>query len=166
MTRTVGLSGAAFVFAYLAASLVTGQNNVWLGNLAQLVPPLAYALGSRWLARQCTGQVRVFWNLNAIHAVTWASGQAVWTYYDVGAGGVPLVSPSDPVFFVSSVPLAAALYGRPDREQPRWVFDIAVLDIILIALFATFIYLFFIVLDRAHPRNRPRITRTSRSSST
>ena len=40
----------------------------------------------------------------------------------------PIVSPTDPIFFAASIPLAAALYGRPDRDRPRWLFDIVVLD--------------------------------------
>ena len=52
-----------------------------------------------WRGR-CRGQVRVFWNLNAVHAVMWAIGQAVWTYLDLfAAGGVPVVTPTDPLFF-------------------------------------------------------------------
>ncbi|MEJ7666441.1 MAG: hypothetical protein WKG07_46465 [Hymenobacter sp.] len=62
-----------------------------------------------WLARQCRGQVRVFWNPNAVHTLTWAIGQAVWTYRDpFAAGGVPVVTPTDPLFFASSLPIAAA----------------------------------------------------------
>jgi signal transduction histidine kinase/ActR/RegA family two-component response regulator len=75
----------------------------------------------------------------------WAFGQVVWTYYDVTAGGVPVISPTDPLFFVASIPLAAALYGRPERDRPRWLFDIVLLDIILIALFSAFLYIYFIV---------------------
>jgi signal transduction histidine kinase/ActR/RegA family two-component response regulator len=145
MSRTVAIAGGAFLLVFAVAAVLTGQRNVWLGDLSQLVPPLASAAVSVRLARQCTGQVRVFWNLNAIHAVTWAIGQGVWTYSDIAGGGVPVVSPSDPVFFASSIPLAAALYGRPDRDRPRWLFDIVLLDIVLIALFAAFLYLYFIV---------------------
>jgi signal transduction histidine kinase/CheY-like chemotaxis protein len=146
MVRTVGLTGAAFLFLYAVASLVTGQDVVALGDFAQLVPPLAYAAITLWLARRCRGQVRIFWNLNAVHGVMWAIGQAVWTYYDLAvAGGVPVISPTDPLFFVSSIPLAAALYGRPERDRPRWLFDIVLLDIVLIALFSAFIYIYFVV---------------------
>jgi signal transduction histidine kinase/ActR/RegA family two-component response regulator len=145
MSRPVALAGTGFLIAFAVAAVLTGQRNLWFGNLAQLVPPLAFAAISVLVARQCAGQVRVFWNLNAIHAVTWATGQAVWTYSDIAGGGVPIVSPSDPVFFMSSIPLAAALYGRPDRDRPRWLFDIVLLDIVLIALFAAFLYLYFIV---------------------
>ena len=43
------------------------------------------------------------------------------------------------------MPIAAALYGRPERDRPRWLFDIVVLDLVLIALFAAFLYIYFIV---------------------
>ncbi|MEO8679171.1 MAG: ATP-binding protein [Vicinamibacterales bacterium] len=145
MTRLVGLAGAAYLILYAVASLVTGQRNLWLGDLAQLVPPLAYAALAAALARRCRGQVRVFWNLNAVHGVIWAAGQVVWTYYDVVLGSVPVISPTDPIFFVSSVPLAAALYGRPERDRPRWLFDIVLLDLVLIALFSAFVYIYFVV---------------------
>ncbi len=145
MFRAVGQAGAAFLFLYAAASVATGQQFVALGNLAQMVPPLAYAGGTFWLARLSRGQVRVFWNLHAVHGLMWAGGQAVWTYYDSFRGGVPVISPTDPLFFVSSIPLAAALYGRPERDRPRWLFDIVLLDLVLIALFSAFVYIYFVV---------------------
>jgi signal transduction histidine kinase/ActR/RegA family two-component response regulator len=145
MVRKVGLAGAAFLILYAVASVATGQQHTALGDLAQLIPPLVYAGFTIWLARQSRSQVRVFWNLNAIHAVTWATGQVVWTYYDLFRGGVPAISPTDPLFFVSSIPLAAALYGRPERDRPRWLFDIVLLDLVLIALFSAFVYIYFVV---------------------
>ena len=54
--------------------------------------PLVYAAVTIVLARRSRGQVRVFWNLNAAHGVMWAAGQAVWTYYDLFRGGVPVIS--------------------------------------------------------------------------
>jgi signal transduction histidine kinase/CheY-like chemotaxis protein len=145
MVRTVSIAGAAFLLLYALASLATGQDAVALGDLAQLLPPLAYAGFTTWLARQSRGQARTFWKLNAVHALMWAMGQATWTYFDVFAGGVPVISATDPLFFMSGIPLAAALYGRPERDRPRWLFDIVLLDLILIALFAAFIYIYFVV---------------------
>ena len=145
MVRKVGIAGGAFLLLYAVLSVATGQRNVALGDIAQLIPPLAFGVFTLWLARQCRGQVRVFWNLNAAHAFMWASGQAVWTYLDLfTAGGVPVVTPTDPLFFASSLPIAAALYGRPERDRPRWLFDIVALDLVLIALFASFLYIYFI----------------------
>ncbi len=145
MIRTVGLAGAGFILLYAVLSVLTGQRLVALGDVAQLVPPLAYAALTFVLARKCRGQVRLFWNLNAIHGVMWAAGQVVWTYYDLVGGGVPVISPTDPLFFASSIPLAAALYGRPERDRPRWLFDIVLLDLVLIALFWAFVYIYFVV---------------------
>lgn len=145
MARTIGLAGGGVLLAYAILSILTGQQIVALGDFAQMVPPLAFAALTRTLARRCRGQVRVFWNLNTIHGVVWAIAQAVWTYYDVFAGGVPVMSPSDPIFFVSCIPLAAALYGRPEHDRPRWQFDIVLLDLVLIALFAAFVYIYFVV---------------------
>lgn len=145
MIRTVGLAGAGFILLYGVLSVLTGQQVVALGDLAQLIPPLAFAAFTFWLARRCRGQVRIFWNLNAVHGLMWAAGQVVWTYYDLVHGGVPVISPTDPLFFASSVPLAAALYGRPERDRPRWLFDIVLLDLVLIALFSAFVYLYFVV---------------------
>ena len=145
MVRTAGIAGGGFLLVYAALSLVTGQQVAAIGDLAQLVPPLGYGALTLWLARRCRGQVRVFWQLNAVHALMWAIGQAVWTYLDLFGGGVPVISPTDPLFFISSIPLAAALYGRPERDQPRWLFDIVLLDLVLIALFSAFIYIYFVV---------------------
>ena len=145
MVRTVSLAGGGVLLAYAILSMLTGQPGAVFGDLAQLIPPLGYAVLTRMLARRCRGQVRVFWNLNAIHAVVWAAGQGVWTYYDMIGSGVPVMSLSDPIFFVSCIPLAAALYGRPEHDRPRWQFDIVLLDLVLIALFAAFVYIYFVV---------------------
>jgi signal transduction histidine kinase/CheY-like chemotaxis protein len=145
MIRKVGLAGAGFILLYAILSVLTGQRHVALGDLAQLIPPLAFAALTFALARRCRGQVRIFWNLNAAHGVLWAFGQAVWTYYDLVYGRVPVISPTDPLFFASSIPLAAALYGRPERNRPRWLFDIVLLDLVLIALFSAFVYIYFVV---------------------
>src|SRR5688500_19600135 len=142
MVRIVSLAGAAFLLLYALASLATGQDLVALGDLA---PPLTYAGFTTWLARQSRGQARTFWKLNAVHALMWAMGQATWTYYDVFAGSVPVISATDPLFFMSSIPLAAALYGRPERDRPRWLVDIVLLDLVLIALFSAFVYIYFVV---------------------
>jgi signal transduction histidine kinase/CheY-like chemotaxis protein len=145
MVREAGIAGAVFLVGYAALSVATGQNSRAVGDAAQLLPPLAYAGFTLWLARRCRGQVRAFWNMNAAHGLVWGAGQALWTYIDLFGQGVPVVSPTDPIFFVSSIPLAAALYGRPERDRPRWLFDIVLLDLILIALFAAFIYTYFVV---------------------
>lgn len=145
MVRTVGLAGAAFLFVYTVLSLATGQRLVLVGDIAQLIPPFAYAAFALWLARRSRGQVRVFWTMNAAHGVLWGSGQLLWTYIDVAGQGVTVVAPPDPIFFVSSIPLAAALYGRPEHERPRWLFEIVLLDLLLIALFAAFLFTYFVV---------------------
>ena len=145
MVRKAGLAGAAFLFLFTIAAVVTGQQLPALGDLARIIPPLVYAAFTMWLAQQSRGQVRVFWNLNAVHGVLWAIGQVVWIYYALIRGGVPVYSPTDPLFFVSSIPLAAALYGRPERDRPRWLVDIVLLDLVLIALFSAFVYIYFVV---------------------
>jgi signal transduction histidine kinase/CheY-like chemotaxis protein len=145
MTRRFGLASAFYLAGFVLLSLATGQSNVWVGDLSQLLPPLGFALMALLVARRSSGQAQVFWSLNAAHGVLWAIGQGVWTYYDVVAGGVPIISATDPIFFLASLPLAAALYGRPERNRPRWLFDILRLDIVLIALFATFTYFYFVM---------------------
>ena len=145
MTRTVGLASVLYLAGFVLLSLATRQSNVWVGDLSQLIPPLGFAAIAWLVARRSRGQAQVFWFLNAAHGVLWAIGQGVWTYYDVVVGGVPIISATDPIFFLASLPLAAALYGRPERNRPRWLFDILRLDIVLIALFATFTYLYFVM---------------------
>jgi signal transduction histidine kinase/CheY-like chemotaxis protein len=145
MVRRVGIAAALFLLVYAVFSIATGQRLAALGDIALLIPPFAYAAFTMWLAQRSRGQVRAFWNMNAAHGVLWGSGQALWTYIDLSGRAVPVVSPTDPIFFVSSIPLAAALYGRPERDRPRWLFDIVLLDLILIALFAAFLYTYFVV---------------------
>ena len=145
LTRIVARAGGGFLLTYAIASLATGQQVAWLGNVAQLVPPLGFAWLAMRMARHSEGPVSIFWQLNAAHGLIWAAGQGVWTYHALLYGAVPTISPTDPIFFASSILIAAALYGRPDRDRPRWLSDIVVLDIVLIALFSVFLYIYFIV---------------------
>ena len=145
MLRRVGIAAAAFLIGYAVLSVATGQRLAALGDVAQLIPPFAFAAFTLWLADRSRGQARVFWNMNAAHGILWGSGQALWTYINLFGPAAPVVSPTDPIFFISSIPLAAALYGRPERDRPRWLFDIVVLDLILIALFGAFVYTYFVV---------------------
>src|SRR5688500_12261218 len=99
LTRIVGPASGGYILAFAVASLLTGPQQVWVGDFAQMVPPVGYAVLCFAVAHQCTGQVRVFWNLNAVDAVMWTAGQAVWTDFDVVKGSVPVISPTDPIFF-------------------------------------------------------------------
>jgi hypothetical protein len=67
MVRKVGMAGAVFLLVYAGLSLATGQRLAALGDIAQLIPPIVYGVFTLWLARRSRGQVRVFWNLNAVH---------------------------------------------------------------------------------------------------
>ncbi|MDP1571393.1 MAG: ATP-binding protein [Vicinamibacterales bacterium] len=145
LVRVTALAASGYLALYVAVSLATGQRVGLLGDLAQLVPPLAYLGLSLSVAGRSRGQARAFWQLNAAHAGLWTVGQVVWTYYAAIDGEVPVISPTDPIFFAAAIPMAAALYGRPDRDRPRWLFDIVVLDIVLFALFAAFLYIYFVL---------------------
>jgi signal transduction histidine kinase/CheY-like chemotaxis protein len=144
VTRIATIASAAYLSGYAIASVLTGQRSLWLGNLAQIVPPLAFASLAVAVAVRSRGQVRAFWALTAAYGGLWAAGQVLWTYYELTAGEVPVVSPTDPLFFLAGLAFAAALYVRPDRERPRWLFDIVLLDVLLIAVFAIFAYLYFV----------------------
>jgi hypothetical protein len=143
--RSVAAAAGVYVALYAAASVATGGRNLVLGNLAQLGPPAAFAALSFAAARRAERGVRVFWNLNACHAIVWIAAQSVWTYLELLQRRVAAdASPTDPIFFAASMPLAAALYGRPDRDRPRWLLNVVVLDIVLITLFFIYVYLYLI----------------------
>jgi hypothetical protein len=78
MVRSVGIAGAGFLLLYAVLSVATGQRVVLLGDLAQLIPPLAYAALTLRLGRRSRGQVSVFWNLNAVYALMWTFGQDLY----------------------------------------------------------------------------------------
>ena len=146
MVRTVGIAGAAFLLVYAVLSVATGQRLVALGDLAQLIPPLAYAaLHLVAGAPEPRPGARVLEPRTPCTASCGRSARRSGPTTICRRGGVPVISPTDPLFFVSSIPLAAALYGRPERDRPRWLFDIVLLDLVLIALFAAFVYIYFVV---------------------
>ena len=130
MVRTVAIAGAAFLLVY------------------------AVALGRDGAARRCARRHRAADSAARVRGVYALAGApeprpgarvleperrarascgprpgAVDLSRSVRAAACRSISPTDPLFFVSSIPLAAALYGRPERDRPRWLFDIVLLDL-------------------------------------
>jgi signal transduction histidine kinase len=144
-SRAVAAAVCVYVAAYVVASWATGGRNLVLGDLAQLGPPALFAVLCFGAAARSERGARVFWNLNAWHGSLWVAAQSIWSYLElITRRPVGDASPTDPIFFAASMPIAAALYGRPDRHRPRWLFNVVVLDIVLITLFFVFIYLYTI----------------------
>ena len=52
MVRKAGIAGAVFLLVYAVLALVTGQRVAGLGDIAQLMPPIAYGGFTLWLGRR------------------------------------------------------------------------------------------------------------------
>ena len=108
-----------FAVAAGLAGVVTGIVAVWLtvriggdrltdgfDDIAELVAALVAAVSCALASRRTTAKAG--WGLLAASCASWAAGEAIWTYYDLGRGVVvPFPSLAD-AGFLTAVPLAVA----------------------------------------------------------
>jgi diguanylate cyclase (GGDEF)-like protein len=104
-------------------------------DLGTTLAPLVAVVGCARAARRSAGSMRAGWILLAASCGCWATGQAIWTWYELIAGRpVPFPSPAD-AGFLSAVPLAvAAVLTFPVRDRRTASQVRAVLDGCIIAV--------------------------------
>ena len=168
MVRKVGIAGAAFLLLYAVASVATGQQLVALGDVAQLIPPLAYAAfttlagapeprpGARVLEPERHPRRHVGDRPGGVDLLRSVRAAAC------PRSRRPIRCSSCRAFRsrrrCTDVPSAIARAGSSTSS---------LLDLVLIALFAAFVYIYFVVYDRRSPTAaRISTTTTSRSCST
>jgi hypothetical protein len=129
MLRTVGIAGTGFLLVYAVPRSRRGSARA-LGDVAQLFRRLRRGFTCGW--RRCRGQVRVFWNMNAAHG---------WCGRRPGCGPTRRVRAACRSCRPPTRSFSCRAFrwrrvdGRPEQDRPRWLFDIVLLDLILIALF-------------------------------
>jgi diguanylate cyclase (GGDEF)-like protein len=111
----------------------TERTAVLLSNLAQVAAPTAAAIVCvRTRSRALTDAHRRGWLLLGLSAASWASGQAIWTFYEVSGSAAPFPSLAD-VGYLLAVPLAlAAIWSFADRTRSS-TWAVAVLDGLILA---------------------------------
>ncbi|MCW2778383.1 MAG: diguanylate cyclase/phosphodiesterase [Frankiales bacterium] len=107
--------------AYLTVLLVAPGSAaaVAVDDVGNLASPLLAGVLCGLAARRCGGWLRRCWWLLAASAVAWASGQAVWCWYELVLDrAVPFPGPAD-VGYLLAVPLVlAALLSHPQAPRP------------------------------------------------
>jgi len=103
-------------------------------DIGEMIAALIAAVACGWAALAAAGRVRRGWTLMALAALSWAAGEAVWTYYEVIAGHkTPFPSPADAGFLLA-VPfqVAAVLHfarGGSGRSHAKTIFDGAIVAV-------------------------------------
>ncbi len=129
-TRDQAWVGAAALFSVLTTAFVAivafRIGGDWFSNavddlgevVAALVAATACAVTSRRVGRASAG-----WAFMALSSLSWACGEAIWSYYDL-IRGIELPSPSAAdLGFLAAVPLAVVglhkMFPRPPRRGTR-----------------------------------------------
>lgn len=106
----LGLVTAAYL-AMLAAKPGGGELTVRVSDVATAAAAAAAALTCAWTGRRHLGAMRAFWWLLAAACAAWASGEAIWSWYEVVLQvEVPYPSWAD-VGYLSGTPLAVAAFA-------------------------------------------------------
>ncbi|MGA2925148.1 MAG: EAL domain-containing protein [Solirubrobacteraceae bacterium] len=101
-------AASALFFLWLALKLGGAQATTAVDDLGELAAALAAAPACWLAARRESGRIAGGWRLLGASALSWAIGEAIWSWYEVVIGrDVPFPSPADAGFLLS-VPLALA----------------------------------------------------------
>jgi len=115
-----------------------------LSNLVQLALPALAAIAAALSARRSSDYGRRFWNLMSAGFAFWATGAALYMYYEnYLQESIPSFSPTDVPYLLYYLPLAAAVFLWPKLEAPRGVDWGRILDLTQVAIVLTTIYLYY-----------------------
>jgi PAS domain S-box-containing protein len=139
------LVGIVAIKAVLLLALNPGSFLVSYSGISYLcLLVLATALAVRNGLQNKLGS-RTFWMFLAAGYGLWALHQALNIYYELGLNvEVPQTSIADPLLFLHLVPFAAALTTLPHRNASDVRPHRAILDLIIVLCFWTFLYGYFV----------------------
>lgn len=132
--------------AVLLLLLPPGAPRSAAANLTLCIVPLFANACLLWNASSPYRRQNNFWMLLALGCTLWLAGQLMWTYkllvlHEVNHS-ITLV---DIVFFLHVVPFIAALAMMPHVRKMREVLRFGHLDMLLLAVWWLFLYLFMVV---------------------
>jgi len=136
------------VGGYIAAALLLrpGDSRTGFGNMIQCFVPLLANTGLLLNATSPRWRQNWFWLLMALGCTLWMFGQIYWTYYEVFLHlPSPNPFPGDPVFFLHTVPMIAALTFEPHRRSRERSVPFGVVDFALLLVWWVYLYLFFVI---------------------
>ena len=136
------------VGGYIAGALLLrpGDHLTAFGDSIQCFVPLLANTGLLLNAASPRWRQNWFWLLFALGCTLWMFGQLYWTYYEVFLHQAsPNPFPGDPVFFLHTVPMIAALTLAPHEPRRERSAPFGVVDFALLLAWWVFLYLFFVI---------------------
>lgn len=147
-TWVILLSWIVFVGGFAAISwfMPASPSQAAVGNIALCLVPLFANACLLWNASSPYRRQNDFWMLMAFGCTLWLAGQLIWTYQALVLHRVDY-SPTflDIIFFLHTVPLIAALAMAPHARKMREMLRYGHLDMLLLAAWWLFLYLFVVV---------------------
>ncbi|HEX6492505.1 MAG TPA: GGDEF-domain containing protein, partial [Candidatus Dormibacteraeota bacterium] len=108
VAATATALGSAGFLAWMLTNLGGDRATVWFDDLGELVAALIAGIGCLAAARHASGSSRRAWALMAGWGLSWALGEAVWSWYEL-IRDVPTPFPSlADAGFLGAIPFAVA----------------------------------------------------------
>lgn len=151
LSKSTWVISAAWVifvggFAALSLAVPEGPSRSVIANLALCLVPLFANACLLWNASSPYRRQNSFWMLMAFGCTLWLAGQLIWTYKLLVLHEVThSITFVDVIFFLHVVPFIAALAMLPHARKMREVLRFGHLDMLLLAVWWLFLYLFMVV---------------------
>ncbi|HVB36270.1 MAG TPA: HAMP domain-containing sensor histidine kinase [Candidatus Acidoferrales bacterium] len=136
---------AVFVGGFAAVSLAMPPSDARtiVGDVVLCIVPLFANACLLWNASSPYRRQNNFWMLLAFGCTLWLAGRLIATYQGLVLHTVPRsLSAVDIIIFLHTVPLMAALALLPHARKMRETLRYGYLDLLLLAVWWTFLYLF------------------------
>lgn len=133
-------------FAALSLAASASPSRAAVANIALCIVPLFANACLLWNASSPYRRQNNFWMLLAFGCTLWLAGQLMWTYKLLVLHQVNhSITFVDIVFFLHAVPFMAALAMMPHARKMREVLRFGHLDMLLLAVWWLYLYLFMVV---------------------
>ncbi|HET6200877.1 MAG TPA: HAMP domain-containing sensor histidine kinase [Candidatus Acidoferrales bacterium] len=141
-------------FAGVSLAMPPGDSRKAFADIVLCIVPLFANACLLWNASSAYRRQNNFWMLLAFGCTLWLAGRLIATYRGLVLHTTPdTLSVVDIIFFLHTVPLMAALALLPHARKMRETLRYGYLDLLLLAVWWTFLYLFMAVAwsqDPAH----------------
>jgi diguanylate cyclase (GGDEF)-like protein len=136
-------AGCAAVLAVMALVLrlrVGGETGrLYVDDLGELLAAVAATVSCARAARATSGRMRLSWRWLSVATGAWATGEAIWSYYELVAGtATPFPSLADAGFLLYPVAAAVSICCFPFVQgasvRSRWMLDGAIVVCALLAV--------------------------------
>ena len=153
-TWTIVVAWVVFVGGFAAISLLIppGAAHDAAADVALCIVPLFANACLLWNASSPYRRQNDFWMLLALGCTLWLAGYLTWTYNALVLNHASY-APSflDIIFFLHTVPLMAALAMVPHARKMKEVLRYGHMDMLLLAAWWLFLYLFVVVAWSRYP---------------